>query len=748
MSPYFTVMETMIMASKFKLNPRCNQKQRSATIASLLEFVGLQEQANTKISNLSGGQLKRVCIAVELIAKPGVIFLDEPTTGLDESTAHQCLLLLKQLAQKGHTVICTLHAPSFRLLQLIDNIYIMADVQCVYQGAVQNIVEYLEHFGLNCPSHYNPADFPPKQILKGLSGEFRAGELTAILGPSGCGKTTLVNVLAGYRIQRTTDKIFIDDRPLDRATFRKICRYVLQEDHMSPYFTVMETMIMASKFKLNPLCTQTQRSATISSLLEFFGLVEQANTRISNLSGGELKRVCIAVELLNKPVMIFLDEPTTGLDESTAYRCLLQLKQLAQSGHTVICTLHAPSFRLLQLIDNVYAMADGQCVYQGAVQNIVVYLEQFGLKCPSHYNPADFLIEATIHVYGNFHDKLVTSVDNGKVIKWRPINEKTLQDGHKHTFKINEKDFDMELNESIQISWWLQYKWIFQRILINTCRDRFNISLRVFAHLFLAALVGVAYHGVGTNAQWGMYNYHFSMLSMVVCVFTAMSPVIASTGAEMKYLQRQIYNQWYCLSSYFMALLTTHVVTVLIMSISASAILYIFSDQPMQFFRFALFTGILFLTSMVASSWGLIFGARLKLEQAFFLGPSSIAVFVILSNYATEREDLNWFERIVMNSSCMRHSLEGILAALLKFNRPDLICPPTEFFCLMSKPQRLLKLVGSLDVNYSQSVIWLLGFYALFTAISYFVLKWRLTGARISHLQLKSFLGRYLFLEK
>ncbi|XP_073811722.1 ATP-binding cassette sub-family G member 1-like [Musca autumnalis] len=581
-------------------------------------------------------------------------------------------------------------------------------------------------------------------MLKGLSGEFRAGELTAILGPSGCGKTTLINLLAGYRIKRATDNIFIDDRPLNRDTFSKISRYVLQEDHMAPYFTVMETMIMASKFKLNPLCTLQERSATISSLLEFFGLEEQANTKISNLSGGELKRVCIAVELITKPVVIFLDEPTTGLDESAAYQCLLQLKQLAQSGHTVICTLHSPSFRLLQLIDNIYTMAEGQCVYQGAVQNIVEYLEEFGLTCPRHYNPADFLIEAASHAYGNFHDKMVTAVDNGKVIKWRPIYENILQNeqiqnNDKKSAKNSEMESVMELNESLKTSWWLQYKCLVQRILISTCRDKLNIALRVFAHLFLSALVGVAYLGVGQNAYWGMYNYHFSMLSVVVCVFTAMCPAILSTGTEMKYLQRQIYNQWYCLSSYFTALITTHVVTVLIMSIAASAILYCISYQPMQLFRFALFTGILFLTSMVASSWGLIFGARLKLEHAFFLGPTSMSVCIILANYATERDDLNLFERIVMNSSCLRHSLEGILAALLKFNRPDLICPPTEFFCLMEKPQRLLKLVGSSNVDYSQSVIWLLGFYALFTAVSYLVLKWRLTGARVSHLQLKSF---------
>ncbi|XP_058983765.1 ATP-binding cassette sub-family G member 4 isoform X2 [Musca domestica] len=596
-----------------------------------------------------------------------------------------------------------------------------------------------------------------KQILNGLSGEFRAGELSAIIGPSGSGKTTLINLLASYRIKPKTDNIFINDRPLDRGKFRKISRYVLQEDYLCPHFTIAETMMMASKFKLNPQCSPEQRSATITTLLQFFNLQDQANTRIQNISGGELKRVCIAVELINKPVVIFLDEPTTGLDESTAYQCLLQLKQLSQNGHTVICTLHSPSSRLLQLIDNLYTMAEGQCVYQGAVQDVVQYLELFGLKCPISYNPADFLIEATTNAYGNIHDNMVRAMENGKVLKWRPMPEKNLQNAPapssviRLTLPANNLDLvcDIELKEdSTQTSWWLQYKWLLQRILLQTVRDKINISLRIFAHLFLASLIGVAYIGIGRNAYFGMYNYHLSMLTVVVCVFTAMCPVIATTGPEMKYLQRQIYNQWYCLSSYFMALLTSHVLSVIIMSISASAILYFFTEQPMQFFRFALFTGIIFLTSMVASSLGLLFGARLKLQQAFFIGPASIAVFIILANYATERGHISTLERAIMYTSCLRHSLEGILAALFKFNRADLICPPTEFFCLMAKPQSLLRLVGSLDVDYNRSVLFLLGYYVLFTVLAYFALRWRLMRARVSHLQVKWYVGRCFCLNR
>ena len=119
-------------------------------------------------------------------------------------------------------------------------------------------------------------------------------------------------------------------------------------------------------------------------------LTKAKDTQTSRLSGGERKRLCIAQELVNNPPVIFLDEPTTGLDDLSSSQCIKLLKMLARGGRTVICSVHTPSAKLFEMFDHVYIVSEGQCVFQGRGRDIVPFLSSLGLQCPKTYNPADF----------------------------------------------------------------------------------------------------------------------------------------------------------------------------------------------------------------------------------------------------------------------------------------------------------------------------------------------------------------------
>lgn len=110
---------------------------------------------------------------------------------------------------------------------------------------------------------------------------------------------------------KTSGSVNVNGRPQNMQEFRKISRYILQEDCICSKFTIMETMLYASKFKLDRNISQDERQCLINELLDIFLLTSKADTMISRISGGERKRLCVALELLNNPAVLFVDEPTT-----------------------------------------------------------------------------------------------------------------------------------------------------------------------------------------------------------------------------------------------------------------------------------------------------------------------------------------------------------------------------------------------------------------------------------------------------
>eukprot|EP00300_Choanocystis_sp_HF-7_P016356 c19385_g1_i1.p2 GENE.c19385_g1_i1~~c19385_g1_i1.p2 ORF type:complete len:669 (-),score=135.64 c19385_g1_i1:735-2741(-) len=243
----------------------------------------------------------------------------------------------------------------------------------------------------------------PMNILNGVSGRIPAGSMVAVLGPSGAGKTTFLKVLGG-RIIATSGRVSIGGKPISSSMKRDI-GFVLQEDHLFSELTVRETLEFAALMRLPREMPQAEKIARVGALINAFHLSKCANTRVGGMSfagftpgisGGEKKRTSIANEFLFDPSLLMLDEPSSGLDSSTAHTIAAELKSLTATGRTVITTIHQPSSAIFAMFDLVLVLDAGRIAYFGPVTSVVAHFTAIGLTPPVHYNPADFMLDLTL----------------------------------------------------------------------------------------------------------------------------------------------------------------------------------------------------------------------------------------------------------------------------------------------------------------------------------------------------------------
>ncbi|KAG2497615.1 hypothetical protein HYH03_004359 [Edaphochlamys debaryana] len=220
-------------------------------------------------------------------------------------------------------------------------------------------------------------------------------------------------------------RLLLDGAPCSAATIRQVSAYVQQQDLLLPSATVREVVLTSAQLRLPYCIPMARKRALVEEVLADLDLLACADTLIGDelrglkgVSGGERRRTSVAAELVKDPRLLFLDEPSSGLDSETAAGVVAALARLAGKGRTVVCTLHQPSSDMAEAFDDLLLLAGGRVLYGGPWAGAVDFFARAGFSCPAFKNPADHFLQVVTRRGAEANDTLAASYSACVASQW------------------------------------------------------------------------------------------------------------------------------------------------------------------------------------------------------------------------------------------------------------------------------------------------------------------------------------------
>lgn len=376
-----------------------------------------------------------------------------------------------------------------------------------------------------------------KDILKDVSGIMNPG-MNAIMGPTGSGKTSLLDVIAGRKDPKglKSGQVLVDNT-IVTSDLRLCSAYVVQNDILMGTLTVRENLAFSANLRLSRKeYSSSDKEMRVNSVIQELGLKDCADTKIGTMflrgvSGGEKKRCSIGMELITSPSLLFLDEPTTGLDANTANSIMELLQKISKKGKTVIFSIHQPRYSIFRQFDHLTLMNKGEIIYAGAADKAITYFEDLGYKCEPFNNPADFFLDVTNGTIlpqkssNNISEKCSSSeetVDNENplavIYRKSPYFTKLID----RLTEISD-GLDPEVTKGDRVGYatpfYYQLLLVSGRTIRNILRNPQTSYAQLFLNIFFGILVGLIYYQIPHTLPEALQNrtgaFFFLVINMV-----------------------------------------------------------------------------------------------------------------------------------------------------------------------------------------------------------------------------------------
>jgi ABC-type multidrug transport system ATPase subunit/ABC-type multidrug transport system permease subunit len=445
----------------------------------------------------------------------------------------------------------------------------------------------------------------------------------------------LLNVLSGRQVSNPSThqlvrcEVTLRNLPVDPGSVkvRKQIAFVAQEDSLQVTATPREAILFSARLRLPKTIPFAELRRLAETMVEELRLTKCADTLIGSstlkgVSGGERKRTSVGVELVTQPSLVFLDEATSGLDSYNAFELVTVLKKVAQAGSTVLLTIHQPSSEIFSSLDNLIQLEKGEVLYAGEVQNVPSFFEQHGYPCPSHYNPADWVMNVAqtvsiedLKAKGFFavpsdEGSLSTTTEGFRTSSRQ--QRKSSQDKVKSHGRLHTLD-DEKRAKSLHPGFFVQTKLLFLREVRNLHRNTKNLAARTAMTVMGSVLGGIIFFQVGKNSYTNFINLQSTfgglLTSLLANVFSTALPSLVAFPEERPVFLREYSTNHYGVGAYFASRLTMEALVTATQACISTILTYFLMGLSAGY---GTFWSVCYMLAMTSTALGVLVGCGVK----------------------------------------------------------------------------------------------------------------------------------------